>query len=70
MSRRTEETGAEAALRVKGEVEALMNAVRRKLERELGETQVSWGFVGSMGHVKEILSDLNEFLGEGGSDVE
>ena len=44
------------------EIAKLMDNLRSKLKRHAGE-YIHWGHVGDLGHVKELLSEINESFG-------
>jgi len=44
------------------EITKLMVSIQRKLKRHAGES-IHWGHVGDLGHVEELLSQINEFFG-------
>lgn len=63
MHRRTSNKDAQKAYRKKQEeITKLMVSIQRKLRRHTGES-VHWGHVGDLGHVEELLSQIDEFLG-------
>ena len=63
-----EESAKEAYERLEKDVEKLIKKLIVKLNKMTGdfkkEGSNDWGYPGSMGHVKELLTDLNDFLGD------
>ncbi len=63
MQQITSNKDAMKAYRKKQEVIGkLMDNIQKKLKRHAGES-IHWGHVGDLGHVEELLSEINEFLG-------
>ncbi len=44
------------------EITKLMSQIQTKLDKD-PEEQIHWGHVGDLGHVTELLNQINEFLG-------
>ena len=40
----------------------LMDGIRGKLETDARQPGITWASVGSLGHVEELLRELDEFL--------
>ena len=43
-------------------INALMDKIRGKLERDARREDINWASVGSLGHVEELLRRITEFL--------
>ena len=40
----------------------LMDGIRNKLEVDTKQPDITWASVGSLGHVEELLREIDEFL--------
>jgi len=40
----------------------LIDGIRGKLEADAKQSDITWASVGSLGHVEELLRELDEFL--------
>jgi hypothetical protein len=40
----------------------LIEGIRGKLEADAKQTDITWASVGSLGHVEELLRELDDFL--------
>lgn len=40
----------------------LIDGIRGKLEADAKQSDINWASVGSLGHVEELLRELDEFL--------
>ncbi len=64
MSERLPSSAQEAYEQRYAEVCELMLSIGRKLEADHESTRTKdWGDVGNLGHVREVLQDLGDFLG-------
>jgi len=43
-------------------IDALMEEIRAKLERDARREDITWASVGSLGHVEELLRQITKFL--------
>ena len=43
-------------------IDALMEEIRAKLDRDARREDITWASVGSLGHVEELLCQTTEFL--------
>ncbi len=41
----------------------LMQCISEKLKDDAGKKGINWASVGSLGHVEELLAQINDFLG-------
>ena len=63
MSKTTNQKNAEKAYKEKqANIAKLIESVQRKLKKDK-QDDITWASVGSLGHVEELLGNINEFLG-------
>ncbi len=62
MNRRTNQEKALEAYREKQQsINALLSSIQNKLEKHAGPV-ACWGHVGDLGHVEELLNQIDTFL--------
>lgn len=62
------ETAVEAYRRISAEIKAQIETLTVRLEMHRGSHEdrpADWGYVGDLGHLKEILANAIEFIGSG-----
>jgi len=65
MRRVAEDTAEEAYRKRMAEIDALLVSIRRKLKQDVilfKRDPKNWGFVGSLGHVRELLNEIDAFM--------
>jgi hypothetical protein len=47
----------------KNRIARLVQGIQKKLEADARQKDINWASVGSLGHIEELLRQIDEFLG-------